>query len=173
MLHFLKRPSRRISGGLVSRLHCAFSLIPSSEVALEHVPNSLSRPYADILSSPPSHQFRNETGGTISEAKLAYDMVSKWSKPVSPAFNVTWFAMKPKIRKEPKGVVLIISPFNYPLWCLLGPLVCLFPLCPLSIPPSRSRVPSFRPSSALLPRPFVHSIPSHPPPFSRALAPRG
>ncbi|EIM88943.1 NAD-aldehyde dehydrogenase [Stereum hirsutum FP-91666 SS1] len=74
------------------------------------------------LGRPRIETTLNETGGTISEAKLAYDMVSKWSKPDSPAFNVTWFAMKPKIRKEPKGVVLIISPFNYPLWCLLGPL---------------------------------------------------
>lgn len=32
--------------------------------------------------------------------------------------------MRPLIRKEPKGVVLIISPFNYPVMLALGPLVC-------------------------------------------------
>ena len=32
--------------------------------------------------------------------------------------------MRPLIRKEPKGVVLIISPFNYPVFLSLGPLVC-------------------------------------------------
>ena len=32
--------------------------------------------------------------------------------------------MRPMIRKEPKGVVLIISPFNYPIFLTLGPLVC-------------------------------------------------
>lgn len=35
--------------------------------------------------------------------------------------------MRPLIRKEPKGVVLIISPFNYPIFLALGPVVCTFP----------------------------------------------
>lgn len=100
-------------------------------------------------------------------------MVSKWSKPESPAFNVTWFAMKPKIRKEPKGVVLIISPFNYPLWCLLGPVVRLFPL-PYSYrrPALGFHVSVHHPPSVPDPSfiPF-HSISFHPPPFSRLLAP--
>ncbi|KAF9047744.1 Aldehyde/histidinol dehydrogenase [Panaeolus papilionaceus] len=30
--------------------------------------------------------------------------------------------MEPQIRKEPKGTVLIIAPFNYPVWLLLSPL---------------------------------------------------
>jgi hypothetical protein len=33
--------------------------------------------------------------------------------------------MRPAIRKEPKGTVLIISPFNFPIMLLLGHLVCL------------------------------------------------
>ncbi|KAH9048420.1 NAD-aldehyde dehydrogenase [Lactarius hengduanensis] len=63
-----------------------------------------------------------EIGGTLGEAVDAYHNVAKWSKPESVPWSVNWFAMKPTIRKEPKGVVLIISPFNYPMWLLLGPL---------------------------------------------------
>ncbi|CAL1698978.1 unnamed protein product [Somion occarium] len=63
-----------------------------------------------------------EIDGTIAEVREAYTNVEKWSKPESPAFSLNWFSMNPKIRKEPKGVVLIIGPFNVPLWCLLGPL---------------------------------------------------
>ncbi|KAI0064309.1 NAD-aldehyde dehydrogenase [Artomyces pyxidatus] len=59
---------------------------------------------------------------TITEAKFAYDNVSKWATPESPALSFNWFAMKPTIRKEAKGIVLIISPFNYPVTLLLGPL---------------------------------------------------
>jgi hypothetical protein len=33
--------------------------------------------------------------------------------------------MRPVIRKESKGVVLIISPFNYPLWLSIPPAVGL------------------------------------------------
>ncbi|KAH9996726.1 NAD-aldehyde dehydrogenase [Russula compacta] len=63
-----------------------------------------------------------EIGGTISEAVDAYHNVAKWSKPESARWSFNFFAMKPTIRKEPKGVVLIISPFNYPMWLALGPL---------------------------------------------------
>lgn len=31
--------------------------------------------------------------------------------------------MRPVIYKEPKGTVLVLSPFNYPVWLTLGPLV--------------------------------------------------
>ena len=56
---------------------------------------------------------------------MAYDEVGKWSKPERAAWSMNWFAMKPTLRKEPKGVVLIISPFNYPVWLSIGPLVRL------------------------------------------------
>ena len=39
--------------------------------------------------------------------------------------------MKPAIRKEPKGIVLIISPFNFPMLLTLGHLVC-----PAIVPPN-------------------------------------
>jgi aldehyde dehydrogenase (NAD+)/aldehyde dehydrogenase (NAD(P)+) len=63
-----------------------------------------------------------EINPTISECKQAYDSVSKWAKPESPAFSVNFFAFRPVIRKEAKGTVLIISPFNYPLWLSFVPL---------------------------------------------------
>ncbi|TCD61558.1 hypothetical protein EIP91_008249 [Steccherinum ochraceum] len=58
----------------------------------------------------------------LGEITDAYNNVEKWSKPQKPAFNINWFAMNPEIRKEPKGTVLIISPFNFPMVLILGPL---------------------------------------------------
>ncbi|KAI0301623.1 NAD-aldehyde dehydrogenase [Multifurca ochricompacta] len=63
-----------------------------------------------------------EIGGTLAETMGAYNNVAKWSKPERAPWSFNWFTMKPTIRKEPKGVVLIISPFNYPMWLLLSPL---------------------------------------------------
>ncbi|KAJ3558601.1 hypothetical protein NM688_g822 [Phlebia brevispora] len=57
-----------------------------------------------------------DTSITMSEAKYAYDNVEKWAKPERTPWDFNWFAMKPTIRKEPKGVVLLISPFNFPLF---------------------------------------------------------
>lgn len=70
-----------------------------------------------------SYSLSIEIGGTLSEAVDAYHNVAKWSKPESARWSFNFFAMKPTILKQPKGVVLIISPFNYPMWLSLGPLV--------------------------------------------------
>lgn len=60
---------------------------------------------------------------TVQEALAQLAGVDKWSRDEKPAFSVNFFAMRPRVRKEPKGTVLIISPFNYPVWLTLGPLV--------------------------------------------------
>ncbi|KAI0667920.1 aldehyde dehydrogenase [Trametes maxima] len=62
-------------------------------------------------------------GPVLGEIRDAYDNVEKWVKPQSIGFSINWFAMKPRFTPEPKGVVLIISPFNFPMFLLLGPLV--------------------------------------------------
>lgn len=69
---------------------------------------------------------RAELGPTIQQVKSVYDGVEKWAKTEKAHFTFEWFAMSPAIRKEPKGLVLIISPFNFPLFTLFGPAVCIF-----------------------------------------------
>ncbi|KAF9471948.1 NAD-aldehyde dehydrogenase [Pholiota conissans] len=59
---------------------------------------------------------------TITEAVAQLKGVDKWAKPTKPPFSLNFSAMRPLIRKEPKGTVLVISPFNYPVWLTLGPL---------------------------------------------------
>lgn len=65
---------------------------------------------------------RLEIDPTIGEIVEAYHSVKKWSATEKAAFSPTYFAMNPAIRKEPKGVVLVIAPFNYPVLLLLGPM---------------------------------------------------
>jgi aldehyde dehydrogenase (NAD+) len=69
--------------------------------------------------------FSLEINPSISEAKTAYSCVEGWAKFQRAPFSFNFFAMSPTIRKEPKGVVLIISPFNYPIWLSFVPFVCL------------------------------------------------
>ncbi|KZV90687.1 aldehyde dehydrogenase [Exidia glandulosa HHB12029] len=56
-------------------------------------------------------------------AMRAYENVEKWAKPDSPAFSLNTFPMSPRTLKQPKGVVLIIGPFNYPIFCVAVPLI--------------------------------------------------
>ncbi|KAI1783576.1 NAD-aldehyde dehydrogenase [Ganoderma leucocontextum] len=53
----------------------------------------------------------------------AYNAVEKWAAPKKAEFDLSFWAMGPKYRCEPKGVVLIISPFNGPVVLTLSPLV--------------------------------------------------
>lgn len=71
-----------------------------------------------------------DLNATLSEIKECFNNVNKWAKPESPPFALNWFFMKPHTRKEPKGVVLVIGPFNFPVWCLIGPCVS-FPCVPV------------------------------------------
>ena len=67
-----------------------------------------------------------EINPTVGDIKSTWANVEKWAKPERPPFSFTFSAMRPVIYKEPKGVVLIISPFNYPLWLTVSPLVRAF-----------------------------------------------
>ncbi|KAI0709501.1 aldehyde dehydrogenase [Earliella scabrosa] len=57
------------------------------------------------------------------EVRTAYDSVEKWTAHYRPVFDLNSWAMSPKIRPEAKGVVLVIAPFNAPMFLLLAPLV--------------------------------------------------
>jgi len=62
----------------------------------------------------------------LDEIMQAYNGVAKWAKTESAPFSMNFAAMKPVIRKEPKGVVLVISPFNFPITLSLAPTVGIF-----------------------------------------------
>ncbi|ESK93570.1 aldehyde dehydrogenase [Moniliophthora roreri MCA 2997] len=70
---------------------------------------------ADLGRPPLESQFF-EVASCIVEIKHTYAHIDKWVKPEKPPFSLNWTPMRPVIYKEPKGVVLIISPFNYPVF---------------------------------------------------------
>jgi hypothetical protein len=53
-----------------------------------------------------------ELNATINECIEAYKNVDSWAKPSGVPFNIQFSAMKPTVYKQPKGVALIIGPFN-------------------------------------------------------------
>ncbi|TCD64862.1 hypothetical protein EIP91_003566 [Steccherinum ochraceum] len=78
---------------------------------------------------------------TLHEITETYRNVEKWSKPDRPGFDFNWFLMSPSIRKDPKGVVLIMGPFNYPMLLILPPLAgALAAGCTVVIKPSELTV---------------------------------
>jgi len=73
---------------------------------------------------------RLEITPSLSEIKQSLDGVAEWARPTRAPFSLNWAAMRPTVRKEPKGVVLVIVPFNYPFFLALGPLVRFPPALP-------------------------------------------
>src|SRR3984893_11529954 len=63
--------------------------------------------------------------------------LKSWMKPKRVAPTMTMFGTKARIRHEPRGISLIIAPWNYPISLLLGPLTSAIAAgCPAMIKPS-------------------------------------
>jgi aldehyde dehydrogenase (NAD+) len=77
----------------------------------------------------PSSRFSLEHYISLEQIKYTFDNFEKWTKPESVELSI-YFGARPHIRKEPKGVVLIFVPFNYPIMLLMSPLVRHFVLFP-------------------------------------------
>ncbi len=78
--------------------------------------------YSDMKKSPTEAAI-TETMGIKTEASFAIKNLRKWMKtkrvgaPLTVSFTRGW------VRPEPKGTVLIISPWNYPILLVLNPLI--------------------------------------------------
>ena len=59
----------------------------------------------------------------LSEIKLALENLERWSKPKKVDAPMTMLGTRSMITYEPKGLCLIISPWNYPFNLSVGPLV--------------------------------------------------
>ena len=59
--------------------------------------------------------------GTLEESKQALKNLDKWTKPKQVSSKMP--GQRSEIRYEPKGVVLIIAPWNYPIDLSLRPIV--------------------------------------------------
>ena len=68
-----------------------------------------------------SDTFLTEIGIIYSEINLHLKKLAEWAKPVNVKTPVTHFGSKSTIYKEPYGVILIISPWNYPFNLAVAP----------------------------------------------------
>jgi aldehyde dehydrogenase (NAD+) len=72
---------------------------------------------------PPSEVDLSEIYPAVSEARHAMRHLRRWMKPRRVATPLALLGSRSRIVYEPKGVVLIISPWNFPLNLTFGPLV--------------------------------------------------
>ncbi len=78
--------------------------------------------YTDLKKSP-EECWVTETGFLLSEIKNTIKHLKSWMEPERVPTNLLNLPSKSFVMQEPLGVVLIISPWNYPFQLLLAPLV--------------------------------------------------
>lgn len=65
----------------------------------------------------------SETYVVLADINLAISNLKKWARPKRVSSGLTYLGTVSHIHYEPKGVCLIIAPWNYPFNLALGPLV--------------------------------------------------
>ncbi|MEO6259626.1 MAG: aldehyde dehydrogenase family protein [Thermoanaerobaculia bacterium] len=72
---------------------------------------------------PPAEVDLSEIYPVVGEANHAIRYLRRWARPQRVRTPLALFGSRSRILHEPKGVVLIISPWNFPWNLSLGPLV--------------------------------------------------
>uniref|UniRef100_A0A915MJE6 Aldehyde dehydrogenase n=1 Tax=Meloidogyne javanica TaxID=6303 RepID=A0A915MJE6_MELJA len=78
--------------------------------------------YKDLKRQQDANYFY-ELASVVTEIDYVLENLHKWTEPTNAEKTLATILDKPYIIREPKGVVLIIGPWNYPLNTLLMPLV--------------------------------------------------
>ncbi|MEJ0031128.1 MAG: aldehyde dehydrogenase family protein [Bacteroidota bacterium] len=78
------------------------------------------------LGKPAMEVATSEIFPALSEINHAIDNLARWTKPTKIDAPITFLGTRSEVVYEPKGVCLIIAPWNYPFNLCIGPLAsCL------------------------------------------------
>lgn len=91
-------------------------------IVIAHEQEIYAALYADLKKSP-EECWITENGFVLAEINNAIKNLNGWMKPQKVSTNLINLPSKSYIYSEPLGVVLIISPWNYPFQLLMAPLV--------------------------------------------------
>jgi aldehyde dehydrogenase (NAD+) len=77
----------------------------------------------DDFRKPPFESYASEIGILYTEIDYVIRHLRSWSRPRRVATPIIHFLSRSRIYHEPYGVVLIISPWNYPFQLTIAPLI--------------------------------------------------
>ncbi len=97
--------------------------------------------YLDFKKNP-SEVDITEIYPIMSEIKYAIKNISKWMKPKRVKTPLSLFGTKSFVQYEARGVVLILSPWNYPFQLLIGPMIGAIAAGNCAMLKSSSKVPN-------------------------------
>lgn len=98
---------------------------------------SIIQGFSVDLRKPPAEVLTGEIGPVVRRAIQSAAQLDAWASdesPQVPEWQRTW---SPTVLKRPKGVVLVISPWNYPIFLSLQPVIgAISAGCPAVLKPS-------------------------------------
>jgi len=91
----------------------------------EHAENLCKAMSADFGNRSAEQSMLTDIAATVGAGKHALKHMDKWAKTEkrSPQFPLGLLGAKAEVRYEPKGVVGILSPWNFPIQLAFGPLM--------------------------------------------------
>ncbi len=93
------------------------------KTAIEQHENELYSALFSDLKKSKEECWVTENGMVLAELRTAIKELKTWMTPESTSTNLLNMPSNSKVYKEPLGVVLIISPWNYPFQLLFNPLI--------------------------------------------------
>lgn len=99
------------------------AMLKKLKQAIESNETSIVQALHDDLKKSHTESYLTEIGIVITEIDYALKHLKEWMKPERRSTPLALELSKSEIRYEPKGVVLIIAPWNYPFNLVFAPLV--------------------------------------------------
>lgn len=98
--------------------------------ALKKLEETITRRQADILAAlkqdlnkSPYESFMAEVGLVLGEISLARRKLRRWAKPKPCRPSLAQMPASARVYKQPFGLVLVMSPWNYPFQLTMNPLI--------------------------------------------------
>ncbi len=91
------------------------TIVNERDTIKKAIQSDFKKPFAEI-------DF-TEIVPVVSELRHAISNINKWTKPQKNSRTLVHYNSKVRVIYQPKGVVLIISPWNYPFSLCIGPLI--------------------------------------------------
>ncbi|PJZ68468.1 aldehyde dehydrogenase family protein [Leptospira perolatii] len=93
------------------------------KAAIERLTPDIKQALQSDFKKAPHETDLTEIMPSIAEANDAIRHVKGWMRPIRVSTPISLFGASSKVIYEPKGVTLIIAPWNYPFYLAIAPLV--------------------------------------------------
>lgn len=119
----VRSPARTVSVGRYAAVRARLDALAKLHEVLKRHEGELLRALAEDLGKSPEEAYMTEMGVVYDELRFARRRLRAWSLPRFALPSVGQFPGYGLVRRDPYGLVLILSPWNYPLQLCLAPLI--------------------------------------------------